>query len=150
VFLKPSTADMTLVALSSDHARALVTGTTIDVPSSDRHIVKPWLSKELGVSPIVVDLASAGYPLKGGRRGYLGSAAVPVLVYGFKNHVIDLYALPDTATPGRIASSFSVNGFHCLSWQQDGFTYVAVSDVDQTRLEDLKAQLKARWADPGP
>ena len=122
--------DLPLVALSSDHARALVTATSIEVISSDRHTVKPWLSKQLGVSPNVVDLADTGYPLLGGRRGYFAGTPVPVMVYGFKSHLIDLYALPDTIAPEHLATTFSINGFHCLSWRQDGFAYVLVSDVD--------------------
>ena len=143
-------ADLPLVALSSDHARALVTTTSIEVVSSDRHTVKPWLSKQLGVSPNVVDLADAGYPLLGGRRGYFSGTPVPVMVYGFKSHLIDLYALPDTSAPARLASTFSINGFHCLSWRQDGFAYVLVSDVDASRLSDVKERLQTRWLAPGP
>jgi anti-sigma factor RsiW len=143
-------ADLPLVALSSDHARALVTTTSIEVVSSDRHTVKPWLSKQLGVSPNVVDLADMGYPLLGGRRGFFAGTPVPVMVYGFKSHLIDLYALPDTIAPEHLAVTFSINGFHCLSWHQDGFAYVLVSDVDAARLRDIKDRLQTRWLAPGP
>jgi anti-sigma factor RsiW len=145
-----ASADLPLVALASDHARALVTTTSIEVVSSDRHTVKPWLSKELGVSPNVVDLTDAGYPLLGGRRGYFSATPVPVMVYGFKSHLIDLYALPDTIAPEHLATAFSINGFHSLSWRQDGFAYVLVSDVDASRLVEVKQRLQARWLAPGP
>ncbi len=134
-----------LIALASDHARAVVTNTTIAVVSSDQHTVKPWLSRELGVSPLVIDLTSAGFPLRGGRKGYLGGAAVPVMVYAYKEHTIDLYALADTGEARPLADRHvSINGYHCLAWHEDGFTYVAVSDVDSERLKGFADLLKHR------
>jgi anti-sigma factor RsiW len=129
--------DDALVALASDHARALVTGTEIDVISSDRHTVKPWISREMGVSPTVVDLAGSGYPLRGGRRGYLEGIAVPTLVYSYKEHIIDVYALSAAMQSQNLSKARSINGFHCITWSEDGFTMVAISDVDSPRLADF-------------
>jgi hypothetical protein len=49
--------DEALVAqVVSAHARAVLTSHQLDVISSDRHAVKPWLSARLDFSPRVVEL----------------------------------------------------------------------------------------------
>ena len=139
----PAGQDDALIALASDHARALVTGTEFEVVSSDRHTVKPWLSRELGVSPTVIDLAGSGYPLKGGRRGYLEGIAVATMVYGYKEHVIDVYALPAAMARKDLSKDRSIDGFHCITWIEDGITMVAISDVDAPRLADFVRLMRA-------
>ncbi len=65
--------------LVADFARAEIADAPYDVASSDRHTVKPWLAGRTTVSPSIVDLAPAGFPLAGGR----------VVVVGAKVAVVD-------------------------------------------------------------
>ena len=53
--------------LVADFARAEIAGQPFDVASSDRHTVKPWLADRTTVSASIVDLATQGFPLAGGR-----------------------------------------------------------------------------------
>jgi anti-sigma factor RsiW len=132
----------TLLALASDHARAIVTQNTMEVRSSSMHTVKPWLSSTLGYSPEVVDLMEQGFPLMGGRRGYLGSEPVAVIVYGHKQHEIDVYALRSGITLPR--HPVSANGFHALSWEVGDMRYLAISDVEKSKLKEFSVLLQQR------
>jgi len=148
-FLARPSSDSTLYALAADHARAVVTASAIEVNSSDKHTVKPWLSAKLGYSPVVVDLADASFPLLGGRRGFLGGVPLAVMVYGFKEHEIDVYAIRPDAGIALPRTHASLDGYHVVTWSVNGMNYVAMSDVDAERLEAFGKLLKSRQAQPG-
>jgi anti-sigma factor RsiW len=118
---------------AAGHRRSLLAQSPVDVASSDRHTVKPWLDGKLGVSPPAPDLASTGYPLLGGRVDVLGSAVEPTLVYRHNEHTISLFAAPGVATtsPERQLAS---GGYNMVEWSADGFSFVAVSDLEPAEL----------------
>jgi anti-sigma factor RsiW len=121
----------------ADHARAMLGGHLVEVVSSDQHTVKPWLSSKLDFSPPVTDLASAGYPLAGGRLDYLDSRPVAALVYRYRLHVINLFVWPDEKS-GRIAPrALSKNGYNMLHWTDAGMTFWAISDVNPAELRSF-------------
>lgn len=122
-----------------NHARALVTGHLIDVPSSDRHTVKPWFRGRLDYSPMVPDLAAQGDVLLGGRLDYVARRSVAVLVYQRRQHVIDIYEWPasqgpEGVTPGGPAAAL---GYHQVAGSAGGVRFVAVSDLDPRELAEL-------------
>ncbi|HVT59141.1 MAG TPA: anti-sigma factor [Thermoanaerobaculia bacterium] len=137
----------------SSHVRSLLAGHTQEVASSDRHTVKPWFSGKLDYAPTVIDLAAAGFPLRGGRLDYVAHKPVAALVYQSDHHVINLFTWPSSYTGAPAAAGPAANswqGFHLLHWSQDGMTYYAVSDLAANRLRqfaDLFAQQLAR-SDP--
>src|SRR5262249_11542726 len=131
---------------------SLLAGHPADVPSSDRHTVKPWFAGKLDYSPEVVDLAAAGFPLAGGRLDYLDGKPVAALVYRAGRHSINLFTWPagGERQPRGPATS-DLRGFHLVHWSQGGMTYWAVSDlaapqlaVFQDRLATAVAQEAAR------
>ncbi|MGZ5093477.1 MAG: anti-sigma factor family protein [Burkholderiales bacterium] len=118
------------------HSRATLTSHQIDIASSDQHTVKPWLSSKLDFSPTVTDLTTAGFPLRGGRLDYVDNRPVAVLVYGHRQHVIDLFIWPDDGASDRSRTrSFSKRGLNVLHWSAAGMTHWAVSDVNSADLE---------------
>ena len=113
------------------HARAMLTNHLTEVASSDQHTVKPWLSSKLDFSPPVTDLATAGFPLVGGRLDYVDKRPVAALVYRHRQHVIDLFIWPDTQPRASTSvQAASKQGFNMLHWNSAGMTFWAISDVN--------------------
>ena len=94
VGLQQTAANGEVAEIVAGHQRALLATSPFDVASSDRHTVKPWFDSKLAVSPQIVDLAEAGFPLVGGRVDVVDGHAVPTSVYKRREHVISLTAVP--------------------------------------------------------
>jgi anti-sigma factor RsiW len=124
------------------HERALM-GRIVDVVSSDRHTVKPWFNGKLPFSPPVIDLASEGFPLEGGRLDYAGKYPVAALVYGRRLHRIDVFVWPsgDQKAP---PAHFERNGYTEISWTKDNFLFTAVSDLNAAELTAFASLLRIR------
>jgi anti-sigma factor RsiW len=122
-------------AVVASHLRSLQASHLVDVPSSDRHTVKPWFDGKLDFSPPVTDLAAQGFPLLGGRLDYLDGHPVAALVYGRAKHVVNLFVWPTSAAESRDAPPTTVRGYHVQHWVRDGMTFWAVSDVAEPDLQ---------------
>jgi len=131
--LQPSAGEGTAEAVVAGHLRALMAPQPIDVASSDRHTVKPWFNGRIPQAPRVVDLAQDGFALVGGRVDVVGRTPVPSLVYGRRQHLISLTAIPDASV--AIDKSQSARGYNVIAWTADGVTYWAVSDLNPSELQ---------------
>lgn len=137
----------TFLALAADHAHAIVTENTIEVRSTDMHTVKPWLSSKLGYSPQIADLAEQGFPLMGGRRGFIGATPVAVAVYAYKKHEIDVYAMPVATFQHFSANSESINGFNTSAWSAGDIHYLAISDMNNKQLVAFSKLLEKKQSE---
>lgn len=131
-------------ALIDAHVRALQPGHLVDVPSSDQHTVKPWFNGRIGLSPDVPDLASQGFPLLGGRMDYIGGRPAAVLVYGRRQHVIDVFVQRGNTE----AAVQAFGGYNVAQWTSGGLSYQAVSDLNKNDLAQFAALMKEQGA-PG-
>ncbi len=130
-----------LVAL---HTRATLADRLIDVASSDRHTVKPWLSARLDYSPPVFDAAEAGFALQGARIARLDGHDVAVLVYRRRQHLIDVVVRPGVAAGTTLAAV--VRGFNLSTASGAEMQWLAVSDLNAAELADFLRRLAAgQW-----
>jgi len=128
-------------AVAGSHRRSLLATNPVDIASSDRHTVKPWLDAKLGISPPATDLVAQGYPLIGGRVDVLGSDTVPTLVYRHNEHLITLLAAPGTETVSGPVS-LTAGGYNMVHWTGGGFSYWAVSDLEPVELASFVADYR--------
>jgi anti-sigma factor RsiW len=126
-----------------NHVRSLMAEHLVDVPSSDRHTVKPWFQGKLGFAPTVPDLTADGFVLIGGRLDVIGSRPAAAIVYKRQNHVINLW-IASTETAGRGPEATNLDGYNLIRWQQNGMTYWAASDLNLAELRQFEELIRSR------
>ncbi|RWH74233.1 anti-sigma factor [Mesorhizobium sp.] len=138
-------AESFAVAVANGHRRSLLAATPVDIVSSDRHTVKPWLDGRIGVSPAAPDMAKDGYALLGGRVEVIGDRPMPALVYRHHEHLITLVAAPrqNDVKSVPVADDLSAGGFLLVHWTDDAFSYWAISDAERPALDDFVARFRA-------
>ena len=134
--------DSELAALVAGYQRAALSGQPIDVASSDRHTVKPWLTARAPLGALVLDLADDGFPLIGGRIDILDARPVPTLVYRRREHLIAVTELPLASAGG--GGMATLDGYHIVRWRDRERAYVAISDLDADELKTFAAEFEKR------
>jgi anti-sigma factor RsiW len=123
------------------HVRSLLQNSTIQVPSSDSHTVRPWFSGKVEFAPPVKDLTAEGFPLVGGRLDFVDGHRVATLVYRHGLHTISVFVWPESSTSARPPGLEQMDGLNVLSWTKDGMVWWAVSDMEPAELKEMRALL---------
>ncbi len=116
-----------------NHLRSLMPDHLVDVPSSDRHTVKPWFQGKTSFSPPVPDLTASGFSLAGGRLEVIRQRPAAVVVYKRREHIINLYIGPADGLQAK-PSAEEIDGYHFVRWAENGLSYAAVSDLNAAEL----------------
>ncbi len=130
-------------ALVSAFMRTQIGGQSVDIASSDRHTVKPWLAGRAPLAVAALDLSSAGFPLAGGRVEVFGAKIVPTLVYRRREHRIDVTELALTGGGDKNVRLSSLDGYHLAHWSDSDRAYVAVTDLPEAELADFVALFRS-------
>ena len=126
--------------LVDSHVRSLLAEHLVDVPSSDRHTVKPWFVGKIDAAPPVVDLAAQGFPLVGGRLDYLDRRVVAALVYRHGGgHIVNLFVWPQPGAADAAPTVETEEGYRLLHWVRSGLEFWAVADIDLSELQAFQA-----------
>ena len=120
--------------LADLHATILASANPVDVLSTDRHTVKPWFEGRLPFSFPIPELANTPFRLLGGRVVWAHEQPVAYLMVGKASHKLSLFVSRVTLP------SAGMRGFEALSWRANGLNYVAVGDVPQSDLRQLRDQ----------
>ncbi|SPE34947.1 putative transmembrane anti-sigma factor [Candidatus Sulfopaludibacter sp. SbA3] len=121
------------------HLRSLQANHLVDVPSSDRHTVKPWFTGKLDFAPEVTQ--PEGFELIGGRLDYLDNRPVAALVYKRRQHTINVFTWP-AAGADQSPKAAAYQGFHLLHWVRNGTAWWAISDASPEDLKELARLLR--------
>jgi anti-sigma factor RsiW len=145
VVLLPRSPDVG-TQLVANHVRAMqLESHLIDVVSSDHHTVKPWFAGKVPFAPLVKQLDSDGYVLKGGRVDIVNGSPAAVLVYQVGRHIVDVYMWPATSGTIPLRTSSQVEGFNLRHWQESGLTVWCISDMSADELD----RFAQRWRQGG-
>ena len=115
------------------HTRATLGNRLIEVASSDRHTVKPWLSARLDYAIPVADWAGVGFPLAGARIDRLDGRPVAALVYRHRDHVIDVIVRP-AAVGAALPAVHATRGFNVAAAHGGEMEWLAASDLNGADL----------------
>lgn len=133
----PSGEQIVLAELVSGHVRSLMADHLVDVATSDQHTVKPWFNGKVDFAPPVADFAASGFQLVGGRVDYIAGRPVAVLVYKWRQHMVNVFIWPSGGAGSQDLHSLAREGYHLVGWEKSGLTFWAVSDLNAADLENL-------------
>jgi anti-sigma factor RsiW len=124
----------------SAHARSLLGGSPVAIASSDRHVVKPWLTARVPYAPSVREPSAEGFVFLGARIDVIADRPVATLVYRRRQHLINLFVWPTREKATAEAEYADERGYGMYRWVAKGLVYYLVSDLDAAELRTLQLQ----------
>jgi anti-sigma factor RsiW len=129
----------------ASHVRSTLGQRLVDVASSDRHTVKPWLSSRLDFSPPVAELSLPGSVFLGGRVDYVDGRPVAALAYQQGQHVVNAFMWPSEGKD-RAAVFAAERGFQVAHWTRSGMNHWIISDLGHEEFTTVVRALEAAAA----
>ena len=138
---RPTAPPSMAAQVLSSHLRSLMPNHLTDVASNDQHNVKPWFNGRLDYSPSVPRFDERIALLIGGRVDYIGGRPVAVVVYGRRQHLINVFSWPATGSDEALTTSAS-NGYTMYHWRSGGIEHWVVSDVNAAELKTFATMIQ--------
>jgi anti-sigma factor RsiW len=142
LWLQSSQDERVLGEVVASHVRSTVGQHLVDVASSDRHTVKPWLASKLGFSPQVSELPLPDSVFLGGRVDYVDGRPVAALAYRQREHVINSFLWP-TEAQDRAPEFEAERGFQVAHWSRGGMKHWVISDLNREEFAAVVRALEA-------
>jgi anti-sigma factor RsiW len=133
--------DLMQAAVES-HLRATAGPRLVDIASTRRGDVQPWLSERLAFAVPVADSRAVHADLVGARLDTLQGRAVAAVVYRLRDHVVNTFIWPATDDAAAINSA-SIAGLNVTHWSRGGLRYCVVSDLPKPQLVAFAQSLAA-------
>jgi len=142
LLLFPQLSDGVVREVAAVHARALDSGKSVEIASSDPVAIGHWLSARLpGAVPPTA--GGDGFALRGARVDSLEGRQVATVVYQVRNHLVDVFAWPSEERDMEPRPSVAGRWTVCR-WSHRGVAYWMVSDAGTEDLKALAALIKDR------
>jgi|KBSSwiStaDraftv2_1062776.scaffolds.fasta_scaffold01094_10 anti-sigma factor RsiW len=142
LLLVPTLSNGVVREVAAVHARALDSGRSVEIASSDPAAVGRWLSARLpGAVPPTA--GGDGFALRGARVDSLEGRPVATAVYQVRSHLVDVFAWPSTEKDMEPKPSVAGRWTVCR-WSHAGVAYWMVSDAGTDDLKALAALIKER------
>jgi anti-sigma factor RsiW len=130
---QPARDERLMQAAVTSHLQAATARPLVDLASSDRDTVQPWLAERLGfLAPAAVP-SVAEVTLVGARLDGLDGHPVAAVVYRLHDHVVHAFIWPATDDSATVTSA-SMRGLSVNHWSRGGLRYCVVSDLPQGEL----------------
>jgi anti-sigma factor RsiW len=129
--------------LVDSHVRSLMAEHLVDVPSSNRHTVKPWFQGKVDFAPDVPDLSGHGYELVGGRLDVLDGKQAAALVYRHGGHILNLWTVRASGADASPAYS-TLDGYQVVHWRAGSLDHWLVSDMNAADVRSFISLFAAR------
>jgi anti-sigma factor RsiW len=143
LFVAPSGDEDVERAIVAGFVRGRLSGQPVDVATSDRHTVKPWLAGKIADATTVVDLKADGFALVGGRIDVVGKTPVATLIYQRREHQIALSEMPAVESGASAAPRGAMrDGYALLEWSDGGRLFAAISDLPPGELDAFGAAFR--------
>jgi anti-sigma factor RsiW len=121
------------------HVRSLLQDSTIQVASSEGHVVRPWFNGRVEFAPGVKNLSAQNFALLGGRVDWVDGKRVATLVYKRRLHIINVFLWPSEGSADAAPRAIGFKGYNAVSWASGGMTYWAVSDLNAKELAEFQS-----------
>jgi anti-sigma factor RsiW len=146
IWLQHARGEQALGELADLHIATLASPNPVDVPSSDRHTVKPWFQGKLPFSFNLPDLETSQFRLIGGRLTYFQQNPGAQLLLESGKHRISVFIFQNRAGISQLNSGSALRNklaFHSESWTEGGLWYFVVGDAGASDIHGLSELLRS-------